>query len=217
MRNLAILLVLFVSSGCTAVKYNGAIRHIKDVNYPEIGVTETAFVGDHLISSGSIIEEEVLYVHETIDGALYHIPAGKYLGLGYDDLNYFYSASGVTYSAWADPLEALALEKEGKSRLCVVSIYSAKTCYSGDYERKTEVSARGDSFQQTLLYSGRVGDKINISYREFSNNFARPAFNNEVEYDLSSSKTIGYKGAVIEVMEADNNSITYRVLKSFRK
>jgi hypothetical protein len=58
-------------------------------------------------------------------------------------------------------------------------------------------------------------NKINIGYREFSNNSARPAFNNEVEYDLSESKRIGYKGAQIEVLEADNSSITYEVLRNF--
>ncbi|MCV5664960.1 hypothetical protein OFN50_38635, partial [Escherichia coli] len=72
-----------------------------------------------------------------------------------------------------------------------------------------------DSFQQTLIYSGKVGNKINISYREFSNDMARPAFNNEAEYDLSESNQIGYKGAVIDVLEADNTKITYRLIRNF--
>ena len=72
-----------------------------------------------------------------------------------------------------------------------------------------------DAFQQTLIYSGKVGDKINIGYREFSSNVARPAFNNDVEYDLKDSTTIGYKGALIEVLEATNQSIRYRVIRNF--
>jgi hypothetical protein len=79
---------------------------------------------------------------------------------------------------------------------------------------KVNMSER-NSFQQTLIYSGRVGNKINVSYREFSNNTARPAFNNDVEYDLSSSNTIGYKGALIEVIKADNSSITYKLIRNF--
>ena len=74
-----------------------------------------------------------------------------------------------------------------------------------------------DGFQQTLLYSGRIGNKINISYREFSNNVARPAFNNDVEYDLGESMTIGYKGAEIEIIEATNRMIKYRVIRNFNK
>ncbi len=72
-----------------------------------------------------------------------------------------------------------------------------------------------DSFQQTLLYSGKVGNKINIGYREFSNSLARPAFNNNVEYDLSESKTIAYKGAQLEVLEATNQHIKFRLIKNF--
>ena len=31
-----------------------------------------------------------------------------------------------------------------------------------------------------------IGDKINVGYREFSNNTARPAFNNDVEYSQTN-------------------------------
>ena len=36
-----------------------------------------------------------------------------------------------------------------------------------------------------------------------------------VEYDLKDSTTIGYKGALIEVLEATNQSIRYRVIRNF--
>ena len=71
-----------------------------------------------------------------------------------------------------------------------------------------------DSFQQTLIYSGKLGNKIKIGYREFSNNQARPAFNNDVEYDLSESAVIGYKGARLEIVGATNETIKYRVIQN---
>ena len=46
---------------------------------------------------------------------------------------------------------------------------------------------------------------------------ARSAFNNDVEYDLNDSRQIGYKGALIDVLEADNQKIKYKVLKNFNK
>ena len=66
-------------------------------------------------------------------------------------------------------------------------------------------------------FSGKVGNKINIGYREFSSSMARPAFNNDVEYDLNESKTIGYNGELLEVIDANNQSIKYKVLKNFNK
>jgi len=68
-----------------------------------------------------------------------------------------------------------------------------------------------------LIYSGKVGNKINVAYREFSNNLARPAFNNTVQYDLDESNIIGYKGARIEVIEATNEYIKFKVLLNFNK
>jgi hypothetical protein len=83
------------------------------------------------------------------------------------------------------------------------------------YKKTTVSDNQTDSFQQTLIYSGKVGNKINIAYREFSNNIARPAFNNNVEYDLSESKTIAYKGSQLEILEATNQSIKFKVIKNF--
>ncbi len=70
---------------------------------------------------------------------------------------------------------------------------------------------------QSLIYSGKVGNKIKLGYREFSNNLARPAFSNDVEYDLTESTIVGYKGARIEVIEATNQYIKYQVLQSFNQ
>jgi hypothetical protein len=215
MKSIFIILVLFLMTGCTTVRYNGADTFVKEVDYPEVGKEITVYVGDYLIQKGTIIEEDVLVVYETIDGALYDIPAKKYPQIGFDQTQDFYSAAGVVRGGISDPVQALALRKQEGSELCVITIFGGSACYEGEYERKKRLSERGNSFQQTLIYNGRVGDKINIGYREFTNNTARPAFNNDVEYDLSSSSTIGYKGAFIEVLKADNSSITYKLIRNF--
>lgn len=78
-----------------------------------------------------------------------------------------------------------------------------------NFERVKKSILTHDPFQQTLIYSGKVGNKINIGYREFSNGLARSAFNNNVEYDLFESAIIGYKGAQLEILEATNQYIKY--------
>lgn len=75
------------------------------------------------------------------------------------------------------------------------------------FNRVTKAIATDESFQQTLIYSGKIGQKINVGYREFSGSVARPAFCNDVEYDLSESTTIGYKGARLEIIEATNDHV----------
>ncbi|MFA0066227.1 hypothetical protein [Vibrio breoganii] len=204
-----------VMTGCTSVQYNGGETIVSDVDYPAVGKKVTVYVGDHMVEKGTITEEDALVVHQHIDGALYDIPSGKYKQVGYDSKQYFYSGLGVIRGGLSDPVEALAVAKKTNADICVVTVFGNQSCYKGHYDRERQFSERGNSFQQTLIYNGRVGDKINIGYREYSNNRARPAFSNEVEYDLSASKTIAYKGAVIEVIDANNSSITYKLIRNF--
>ena len=99
---------------------------------------------------------------------------------------------------------------------CVITWTNAYTCDDDVIYEKTMLPVIAeDSFQQTLIYNGKVGDKINIGYREFQSNRARAAFSNEVEYDLSDSNIIGYKGAQLEIIKATNQSIEYRVISNF--
>lgn len=205
----------FILSGCASVKFNGPERHTTQIDRPPIGEIVTAYVGDPLLEKGLVVQETVLEVNKTIDGAMYNVPRGEYSQIGHDAENDYFSAVGVVRGFLADPTKALMLGSAKGSDLCVITIFNAAACYSGDYERRQKVSSHGTSFQQTLIYSGRIGNKIHISYREFSNNLARPAFSNDVVYDLEASKIIGYKGARVEVISADNDSIKYRVLKNF--
>lgn len=104
-----------------------------------------------------------------------------------------------------------------EQKICIVTVFGLKTCDTEwPYKRTKRLSAQPDQFQQTLLYSGRSGQKINIAYREFSGSSARPAFSNDVEYDLSVSDVIGYKGARLKVKNANNESITYILISNFK-
>ena len=83
----------------------------------------------------------------------------------------------------------------------------------------TALQLRAERQRAIALYGSRliipVGNKINIGYREFQGGMARAAFSNEVEYDLSESKTIRYKGAVLDIMDANNQSITFKLTRNF--
>ncbi|WP_280539986.1 hypothetical protein [Chromohalobacter sp. 11-W] len=215
MKNLLAVVSMMMLVGCTSVAYNGGGNVVDRVSYPKVGEVVTAQVGDHLVEKGSLVKEGVLKVNQRVDGFLYDIPAQAYRQVGADSENDFYGSVGVTRNPLADPVQALAVAKEDDAQVCVISTFGASNCYNANYDKTSRLSVSDDGFKQTLIYNGRVGDRINIGYREFSNNSARPAFNNEVEYDLSSSHRIGYKGASIEVLEAGNNSITYRLISNF--
>ncbi len=79
--------------------------------------------------------------------------------------------------------------------------------------RVTKVSP--ENFRQELLYQGKAGSTLKLSYREFSSDMARPAFTQDLTFDLAEGAVIGAKGARVEVFEATNTSIRYRLLQPF--
>jgi hypothetical protein len=69
------------------------------------------------------------------------------------------------------------------------------------------------SFQKELIYHGKTGSNIKVLCREFKNDFARPAFYQDLTYDLKESDILRYKNFKIQVLEAANEEITYKVLE----
>lgn len=78
------------------------------------------------------------------------------------------------------------------------------------YETKDEYSE--DYMRRELLYSGKSGSVIKVSYREYRGGFAAPAFFQNLEYDLNESKVIKFRKFTLQVQDANNQSITYTVL-----
>jgi hypothetical protein len=79
---------------------------------------------------------------------------------------------------------------------------------------KVTIPARG-SLKRELLYDGNAGATIRLSYREYVDDMARPAFTQDASYDIRTDNVVGFKGARVRVIDANNTSIKYEVLKGF--
>jgi len=209
-------------AGCATPKYNyQAIP--QNVSKPPINSINEAHVGDKMLEQGIFLEREALYVPKMTKHSGYTFSEGYYLKVGEDAKGSYFQAinmipngGNLQKNIIVDPFKAVMLDSKGE--ICIITIFNAKACTEDHQAKLSKIGVAADnSFQQTLIYSGKVGNKINIGYREFSSNLARPAFNNDVEYDLSDSKQIGYKGALLEVIDANNQSIKYKVIKNFNK
>ena len=87
--------------------------------------------------------------------------------------------------------------------------------FDADYKEITIEELNSPTDLKELVYNGRVGDAIRFVYREFKNSYARPAFTQEVQYDLSQSDEIGFQDQRMKVIDATNTDITYVVLRNF--
>lgn len=223
-NHLSILALSVVLAGCAAPKFNYQPATV-DLSEPPIGEVVERQVGEELLHQGRYREHEALKVDSParVHWA-YTVMPGYFLKIGQDDEGDFYRIGGagdesgyVQKSAIADPFSALLLKTD--NTLCVITFINAKACgwNGGGVEKVRRPIISADYVQRTLIYNGRVGEKVNIGYREFSGNSARPAFNNNVEYDLTESKEIAYRGARIEILDANNRSIRYRVISNFNQ
>ena len=81
---------------------------------------------------------------------------------------------------------------------------------------KTEVpDAERTSLRQELIYNGRIEDTLRFLYRESSSDVIRGSFSQELQYDLKDGNTIEFRGVVIEVLDATNALLKYRVVSTF--
>ncbi|MDP8238573.1 MAG: hypothetical protein P9X24_05755 [Candidatus Hatepunaea meridiana] len=79
--------------------------------------------------------------------------------------------------------------------------------------QKSEYPSRSNrSFRSQIIYSGLTGNTIKAVYREFSNYYARPAFSQELQYNLDESKMITYRSIKIEIIKATNSYLEFRVV-----
>lgn len=197
---------------------------MREISEPPINSINEAYVGDRMLSQGTVTERDALYFPVTQKTSFQHtIQQGYYPKRGEDAEYIQYGISNepgagkIIDGPLSDPTQSVTLRKSDNA-ICMFTIYNMNVdCKTGlNFNKQNWSTADANSFQQTLLYNGKVGSKVNIGYREFSGDMARPAFSNAVEYDLNESQQIGYKGALLDIIEANNQMIKYKVLKNFK-
>ena len=72
-----------------------------------------------------------------------------------------------------------------------------------------------DAARRQLVYNGRSGTTVRLYYREFEDGIAQPSVTQELSFDLTDDTVIGHKGARIDVLNATDADIVYRVLAGF--
>ncbi len=81
------------------------------------------------------------------------------------------------------------------------------------FAKSDNPSRTENSFRAQIIYSGISGNTIKAVYREYSDNYARPAFTQELQYNLDESNIISYKSIKIKIIKATNSEIEFIVLE----
>jgi hypothetical protein len=193
-----------------------AIEDVHPATIPPVGTTHTVGIGEALLTQGDVVDRDFIVIPRDQEIGSETVRKGTYAKTEQTSaLRGFVVLMAKKTAVIVNRRASLYLfsKDDGSKTACV----SRTICGPLDYSIDHTSTFMPASFQQTLLYSGRIGNRITLGYREFSNNSARPAFNNDVAYDLSESTTLGYKGARLQVIKATNTEIQYKVVASFNK
>jgi hypothetical protein len=87
---------------------------------------------------------------------------------------------------------------------------------------KNDLGLIVERYSKDFIYSGKAGSIVRFSYREFAGRqgpnggdadlLARPAFTQEVQYDLAESDEIAFQDMRLKVLKATNTQISVFVL-----
>ncbi|BCO30733.1 hypothetical protein TspCOW1_08360 [Thiohalobacter sp. COW1] len=240
-RLLALIAIVSILGGCASSPIKmGNYTHSQKVNYPEKGVSVIKGLGDRLVAKGTKTTGPALQVTQPIQFnkeenessimtcALTVMP-GSYFKRGiyykdnsnadcYGPVNYQVTlADGTTnWNCQGRTFVGDICSRNDGSYILVNSMASFPLKQDFQYLNKGEKAVQyQDNFIQELIYNGRVGNNLKFIYREFSNDTIRPAFSQDVQYDLNESNIIGFKGLRLKVINATNTEIEYILLNNF--
>lgn len=231
MQRFIISALLAVSlSACASTPLNYQPRTTQ-ISFPALNTETRVTLGEDMLHQGTMTEVQGISFATDNNNHNFLLSSGFYPQIGEDEEYTYHSfqvgrgmtglggitlTGGALFGQTSYPQSIRASRTQRESCVIVGGLGGGPVCDTEHaFIRETRPFMSESSFQQMLIYSGRVGDRIKIGYRESSGNMARPAFANEAEYDLSASDEIAYRGARIRVIDANNEGITYIVLSNF--
>lgn len=224
-RILALLSIIFIS-GCAAVSMvSNPVERASFTSF-QIGEVQEAAVGNPMI-----VEEDVSFYEGIIATEDFQPPAQMgsppypIIPAGAGFKAYGKLTSGATL--YREPNKIIS--QKGSWNYCLAvnelnQVYGDAECVlgfvrdwnlSGTPFKSGRIYQKG-SFKAEIVYNGKSQDTIRLSYREYHDDFARPAFYQDLSYDLSESRTIGFRNMKIEVLEATNSDIRFIVRSPLR-
>ncbi len=221
--------LLLISITCLVASCSGKIYPLKfrQFDEPELNRSQTAELGERLALKGSEKYQDGLQITQmpesiTINMVKYPYSVGDVLPLRESVKEWdLYYVGDATVSK---TMYYCGIAKNHKDPSIVRPFlwyqYGLATKRTDNFQVKETTytdSKCVDCFKQEFIYNGKVNNNLRFIYREYIMDMARPAFTQELQYDLSESSTIGFKGLRIDIEKATNTTITYKMLSSFTK
>ena len=215
-RAAALIVALLASPTLAAVPDTAPAVRI----FPEVGVETEVELGQPMVFRESLVTATSLRLVAPVKSDKYSLGVRISLQPGVYHLDHadkrgrYFAPPGMTTvgpnAHW--PVEGIFVPAEGDGAPMAYMEALLATARVKAPDMKVE-AADQSGFRRELIYSGTAQGVVNISYREFNNDLARPAFTQDLKYDLKEGDEVGFRGARLKILKAGNVSIRYVVLK----
>ena len=226
-RLLLLTAVLLAVISFSAVAEQQELYSASIENTPEIGEVFTRYLGDRMTlqRTGRYLPcyKSNVRLKDTfgLTRALQIIEKGALFCKKSTDSKY-YEAQNVNVWASGYEIKAALNLKEGRksTKVCLHGMHCFKKVsndvFATQFKQANLLVIDVDSLQQTIEYSGKSGPILTFTYSEYKDNMARDAYTREFKVDLNDSTVGGFKGAIFEVISADNIKIEYVMNRHFQ-
>jgi hypothetical protein len=227
---------ILLMQGCAAVPsenlkrtYTPTYHSPSITDLPAVGEIKTVEVGESLVSKDKQTSIPAIDIEQAIElpaenlGVKFMLTAlsGRYVEKGKDASGKYYEAKDGKFLENGKPTNIrqgiyVTDSDPQKTEFYALTKNSVPLSYpkNGIPFTKSVQQTRDElSFRKELVYTGIAQNIVSILYREFKDDTARPAFSQDLKYDLTESKVVGYRGARFEIIKATNQGLTYKTLK----
>lgn len=241
---IALVVLLITLTSCTTLTHSRLLQRDfspigaqqRRLALPVLNQQSTAQVGDSMISGGTLYLRPAIRLRESVTHTgvsrgpySIYLPAGVYYAAGRSlkppiQGTFYQAQTRLRFRAEGNfTVKGGVFVPAGDGMTPYIYWHATDTGVplidpepALEFEETTHEEWQPDSLRRELVYNGRSGDTIKLLYREFSDDMMRPAFTQEVAYDLEQGETIGFKGTRFRVYEANNVEIVYTVLSHFK-
>ena len=223
--------VISIVAACTpAVSVQQPAVIAKKGQEPSIGDVSMANVGAVMFTEYNYSETEEVRLVDAVSetfglGARLQAPAGTMLhGATVSDRRAYCTATPTFAMPFEDFSRSVCFFDTDQDGLLdeywidgTIESTSRKVPAPAKYTVTQTTDNAGGGFKKDLVYQGMQADTLRISYREYVDDMARPAFAQDLTYNIEEGgpTIVVFQNVRMEVLSADNSGVRYRVLQGY--
>ena len=230
---------LLLLVGCANEQMTEVAPATTSLEYPTMNMVVEVDAGDTVLVSGSILTYPGIELRNTVQGNVREYPRSlrratlysgpirldpQHLFAKTEDETWIYYAGVVRLRNVGAPINSkmriggLRISKADPTDIQIWFSNHASVTHpdvAPEFEEATIAATGNSGVARELIFNGRSNDALQFTYQEHSGLSSEPLNRELVEFAAADNVSVSIKGARMEILEIDGDSMTYRILENF--